>query len=418
MKQSQLGFSALEVMICLIIGTLATVAAIPMYQNYNEKQLRLVAAQQMEYVSDAAAKYIKDNYASVVSVATSTSPATISVTMLRNTGYLPASFSDQNTYGQTYTVRALEPTPNKLETLVVTQSGETIAEMSLLEISRLIGARGGYISKSSSSMATGTMGGWQVSLASYGVSPGAGHLATALFFDDGSVVNDYLYRNAVPGQPEVNRMNTSIDVNSNDLQNIKNTNTENLNANTAKITGNTDTQGETYTGGWFRSKGDGGWYSEKYGGGWYMTEPTWLRVWGDKNILTGGQIRGGTLFSQGRTDVGSYLYLQAESQANWPCEMPGLMSRNAAGEPLSCQGGVWKLSKGIGLSQQISGVCQPEYVSTKTCHLADASWFCTLSGVSGAGEEEDGNVYLSGGQWYIYTQRGAWPAKYRWTCFK
>ena len=383
MKQSQLGFSALEVMICLIIGTLATVAAIPIYQNYNEKQLRLVSAQQMEYVSDAAAKYIKDNYASVVSIATPTSPATITIAMLRNTGYLPASFSDLNAYGQTYTIRALEPTPDKLETLVVTQSGEAIGEMSLLEISRLIGARGGYISKSSSSVATGTMSGWQVSLASYGLSPGGGHLATALFFDEGSVVNDYLYRNAVAGQPEVNRMNTSIDVNNNDLQNIKNTNTDNLNATTAKVAGNTDTNGETYTGGWFRSKGDGGWYSEKYGGGWYMTEPTWLRVWGDKNIHTGGQIRGGTLASQGRTDVGSYLYLQAESQVGWSCSQPGLISRTAAGVPLSCQGGVWKAvsSQPKCMNITIDGY-NPNDVTTYACPAGytKVGWDSTGSG--------------------------------------
>ncbi|MGV8604952.1 shufflon system plasmid conjugative transfer pilus tip adhesin PilV, partial [Pseudomonas aeruginosa] len=43
--------------------------------------------------------------------------------------------------------------------------------------------------------------------------------------------------------------------------------------------GTADVAGETYTGGWFRTRGDTGWYNEKWGGGWYMSDSTWVRSW-------------------------------------------------------------------------------------------------------------------------------------------
>ncbi|WP_122625816.1 shufflon system plasmid conjugative transfer pilus tip adhesin PilV, partial [Pseudomonas viridiflava] len=64
--------------------------------------------------------------------------------------------------------------------------------------------------------------------------------------------------------------------------------TANLTGAAARITG------ETVTGGWFRTQGDTGWYNEKWGGGWYMSDSDWVRVFGDKNLYTGGNIRGGT----------------------------------------------------------------------------------------------------------------------------
>ena len=33
--------------------------------------------------------------------------------------------------------------------------------------------------------------------------------------------------------------------------------------------GTADISGETYTGGWFRTRGNSGWYNEKWDGGWY-----------------------------------------------------------------------------------------------------------------------------------------------------
>lgn len=41
------------------------------------------------------------------------------------------------------------------------------------------------------------------------------------------------------------------------------------------------------SGGWFSTVGPTGWYNETYGGGWWMTDSTWLRTYGNKQIYTG-----------------------------------------------------------------------------------------------------------------------------------
>lgn len=351
-SSGQSGFAAIEMIVVLILVVAALGIGSQAMFDHADNMAGQSAADHQKIISDAASAYIKDNYAAVLNVATPTAPANITVGMLKNTGYLPPSVTDINNFGQSYSVLAIKPTANKLQTLVITTGGETIPETSIRRISKQVGARGGYISNIDTSVVEGTYGGWNVSLAPYGISPGEGHLATALFFDDGALTNDYLYRNAVPGHPEVNEMNTSIDMKGNNLNNAANVNATNVNATTvnaskAAVTGTvkagtTDTTGETYTGGWFRTRGDTGWFNEKWNGGWYMTDPNWVRSYGDKGVYTGGAIAGGTLQSNGRTTVGEYLQLNGVATEGAACSPNGLVGRNAAGLTLSCQSGVWK----------------------------------------------------------------------------
>ncbi|MFU3086523.1 shufflon system plasmid conjugative transfer pilus tip adhesin PilV, partial [Pseudomonas aeruginosa] len=340
--EKQQGFAAIEMIVVLILVISALGIGAQAMFDHADNMAAQTTADHQKIISDAAAAYIKDNYAAVVAAAGPTTPATITTTMLKNTGYLQASVADLNSFGQAYSVLAIEPTPNKLQTLVVTTGGETISETSIRRIAKQVGARGGYISNVDTAKVEGSFGGWGVPLASYGVSPGAGHLATALFFDDGALSSsEYLYRNSVAGHPEVNRMNTAIDMGGNNLNN-----TGTVNAAAANITGNAtvggtikgqtaDITGETYTGGWFRTRGDSGWYNEKWVGGWYMSDPTWVRSYANKSVYTGGEIRGGTLRSEGRTTVGEYLQLGGVATEGTACSPNGLVGRNAAGLTLS-----------------------------------------------------------------------------------
>lgn len=346
----QQGWGAVEALAVLVIATLAATAGAQAWMRYGDRQVNLAASGQMVLVADAASQYIKDNYATVLASATATTPAVITVAMLRNTNYLPANFADQNAYGQDYSILALEPTTNKLQTLIVTRNGQAIKDLSLIDIAKQIGAQGGYVSSLNTTAATGSFGGWSTALGPYGVSPGAGHLATALFFQDGALVNDYLYRSAVPGQPNLNKMNTAIDMGGNNLNNAAT-----VNATTANISGNANVTGETYTGGWFRSQGNGGWYSEKYGGGWYMSDPDWVRAYADKNVVTGGEVRAGKLTSTGRAEVAEYLQLDGVATVNTACSPNGLVSRNSVGAPLFCQSGVWTLGGGVKGTYQFMG---------------------------------------------------------------
>jgi len=57
------------------------------------------------------------------------------------------------------------------------------------------------------------------------------------------------------------------------------------------------------TQGWLRTRGDKGWYSESYGGGLYMSDPNWVRSYGDKSMYTGGQMQAGSLQSNSTLSV-------------------------------------------------------------------------------------------------------------------
>lgn len=59
------------------------------------------------------------------------------------------------------------------------------------------------------------------------------------------------------------------------------------------VVGDTNVK-ELHADGWLRTYGDRGWYSQTYGGGWYMTDTTWLRAYGGKNIYTPGIIESGS----------------------------------------------------------------------------------------------------------------------------
>lgn len=206
----QRGFTAIEMIVVMIVSIAALALGGQWMGNYSDNMLNQSAAEHAKSVSDAATRYIKDNYSAVTAVADATTPASITVAMLKSTNYLPSSFSNNSPYGQSYSILALEPVANQLQTLIVTTGGDTIGELNLRRVAQLIGAKGGYISSSATTSATGSYGGWTMPLASYGVSPGAGHIAVALFFQDGSLVSDYVYRNAVAGHPELNTMNTPL----------------------------------------------------------------------------------------------------------------------------------------------------------------------------------------------------------------
>lgn len=212
----QRGYTLIEMAVVLIVVGIASAWGV---QYYSENMDRLNDQNVAEYTRDylnAASRYIQENSAAIAAVATNTTPAVITTTMLKSAGtppYLSSQVSNTNFYGQAYNVYVLQPTANQFQALLLTSGGETIPEASLLRISKMIGKSGGFVSSNSNTVATGAMGGWgPITLASYGVSPGGGHVAAALFFQDGALVSDYVYRNAVAGRPELNSMNTPLNM--------------------------------------------------------------------------------------------------------------------------------------------------------------------------------------------------------------
>jgi hypothetical protein len=187
-------------------------------------------------VANAANSYIKNNFSSITAVATPTTPALIRVSDLVAGGYLTAGFSTKNPSQQDTCVLVLEPTPNNLTALAVTEGGVTIDDLGLGRIASTIGGAGGAIYSTANTTVRGAMGGYSFAVGNFananhlgakcdGVTAGvvslsAGHPMVALWFDDSNPNASTLYRDAVPGNPSLNTMNTPIIMGAGSVQTV------------------------------------------------------------------------------------------------------------------------------------------------------------------------------------------------------
>ncbi|MFB0936063.1 MAG: shufflon system plasmid conjugative transfer pilus tip adhesin PilV [Propionivibrio sp.] len=224
-KRSQRGVTLLELLVTLgIIGAVMAGVA-KLADQYIDDTKGALTAQQMVTVGNAAQAYIKDNYTTVMANATATTPAIITVPMLTAAGYLQSGFSTTNNYGHSVCVLVLEPTANNLNALVVAEGGTAIDDLTLGSIASGIGAAGGGIYASAPTTLRGAMGGWSTAVGNFANANAsnlkcdgtagtptlaAGHPIMALWFANGDITSGFLYRNDVPGRPELNTMNTPI----------------------------------------------------------------------------------------------------------------------------------------------------------------------------------------------------------------
>ncbi|WP_144157347.1 shufflon system plasmid conjugative transfer pilus tip adhesin PilV [Paraburkholderia sp. BCC1885] len=176
------------------------------------------AAGQLLLVDKAAQQYVQDNSAVIAQTATAATPATITPQMLVSAGYLPAGFSPTNLFGQTWLLQVLQPVAGQLQSLVTSQGGRAISDTKeLVQIAAQAGAQGGFVpyanqggdTTMSTANAYGAYGGWRVPLVGY-TNPGSGHLASLLAFTGAQANGSYLYRVQIPGQPQLNAMQTDL----------------------------------------------------------------------------------------------------------------------------------------------------------------------------------------------------------------
>lgn len=229
LRSRQRGITLLEILASLGIMAAVIAGVARLADQYVADTKTALTAQQMVTVGNAAQAYIKDNYTTVMANATATTPALITVPMLTGAGYLQSGFSTKNNFGQDVCVLVIEPTANNLNALVIAEGGTAIDDLSLGTVAVGIGAAGGGVYSSAATTLRGAMGGWSVAVGNYANANNvtqkcdgtagtptiaAGHPIMALWFSNGDVTSGFLYRNSVPGRPELNTMNTPIVMNS------------------------------------------------------------------------------------------------------------------------------------------------------------------------------------------------------------
>lgn len=355
------GFAMVGVAVALLIVLMmATLASGYMKDYLKSRQWQLMAAQTSRF-TQAVESYSGRYYAEVHAASTTTKPVTVTVQMLKNTGFLPAGFRDSNSNGQQLKALLIRNAQHAelLQGLVMTTGGQPLPYKALRQISLDISTGlGGYIRDGRT--AVGAMNSWTVPLAGFGTSGGNGHIAVLLSpetLTGAREDSDRLYRFQVNGRPELNKMHTSIDMGGNNLDSAGVVNGRYGNFDVSIVSNGPMTAGSDIrsTGGWIISRHGKGWMDETHGGGFYMTDNEWIRSLNNKSIYTGGQLKGGSVRSDSDLSAGGILKLDQVNIVGTWCPQNGAISHDSAGGVLSCQYGRWASTGRMTAFERVNG---------------------------------------------------------------
>lgn len=236
----QAGLSLMEVILSVTITAASLVGVNALVSNYTTENKNTLVADQMRRAADAYTAYIKDNYSAILAIATEVVPYQISINDLVTKGYLPTESAATNAYGQNLCA-LVRNVGGSLQGLVITESGEEIKKADLGSIASQVGSRAGALLDTDengqvSNVITGVKKSWSLPISAFhnlsnnspshanasvrcDGSPGKvqltpGHLAVVLWFENTFTQASTIYRDAVPGAPQLNRMNTPLVMNS------------------------------------------------------------------------------------------------------------------------------------------------------------------------------------------------------------
>lgn len=400
-RTRQTGLTLLELLISLSILGGVVVGITQLMEDAGDDARAAITALHTRTVGNAASAYIKDNYAAISAVATAAAPVLIRVSDLIATGYLTTGFSVTNARRQSTCVLVLEPTPNRLTGLVITEGGDTIDDLTLGQVAATIGGSGGGIYSTAPTVVQGAMGGYNFPVGAYGnpnslgqrcdgtpgnIAVAAGHPVMALPYADGAQGASTLYRDAVPGNPSLNTMNTPILMGAGSQQTIG-----------AACT-TVGAIGSSAAGAVLACEG-GVW---KQGGSAFWADPVatagampactaallnQTRIVQTPSIGTGpraftcngagswlplGVDDAGNLAVAGTATMGG-LVLTTINVENTACPTNGRVSRNAGGATLHCESGVWR-----------RGVNSSGDTMTGTLNVHNDTWGLILRSATGA----------------------------------
>lgn len=231
---SEAGFMTLEALGALAIVLLMLPMLARLWDvGVTEVQKRAVALH-LGKVGEAAAKYTRKNYANLLVQSSASSGPVVSIADLRTSGFLPQGFGDRNAWGQEYTVYVRKPKANELQTVVLTNGGRGHTSTTphfgnsvVPSAAALVEGAGGFVPTGDlpgtvAGSLRGSYGSWVVDLGGAGIpDPGAGHLGYLANFDASALAQDYLYRVAVPGSPDLNAMFTDLDMRDHAVKGVK-----------------------------------------------------------------------------------------------------------------------------------------------------------------------------------------------------
>lgn len=99
--------------------------------------------------------------------------------------------------------------------------------------------------------------------------------------------------------------------------------------------------GTIYTNNWFRSKGSTGWYSEDHGGGWYMSDNTWIRNFGSKDVYLSNRLSVNGNVGIGTTDPSHKLHVSGEIYTTTKVNINGIVLEKDSDGNLKVNGNLY-----------------------------------------------------------------------------
>lgn len=327
------------------------------YTDYFTLQYWHTTASHMNVVKQGAELYIKDNYSTLTSRLKNEALITVTGKALQDAGYIPPAFNVYNNEGQAYRlfITSKESDHKMLVSLLLTEGGQPLSYKGLRYIAQNLDGQGGYVE--SNNMASGADGGWHLNLADLNIPSESGHLINYLSADYRNTYreeSDRLYRYQVEGRPDLNQMHADIDMNGQDVKSARE-----IKAQTGIFSGNVGAErvvghkvvwsdGNVMAQADIRSQsgslvthGNKGWINETHQGGFYMDDDYWIKSWQGKGIITAGEVRAGTLHSEGRLTADEYLKIKGSGTVNAACEESGLIASGGANGLMACQNGRW-----------------------------------------------------------------------------
>jgi len=220
-SRRQRGFTMLELLAAIVIMAICSVPLVIQTNKFVMGQRDAAIGLVGVNLHNAVNQYISQNQAFI---ATQPMPYTITTAMLSApTVYLDPSYTTTNTAGQVPSIRVIEDADGSLEVAIAMTGGQVIKDGDLDGIAAYMvqnGAAGGAIETGATSVATGFNGGWSKDLSAFGLVPGAGHVVDFLTYSANATVDDSLHRTSHPGNPQLNQMQTAIDMATNNINNV------------------------------------------------------------------------------------------------------------------------------------------------------------------------------------------------------
>ncbi|EOI6407797.1 shufflon system plasmid conjugative transfer pilus tip adhesin PilV [Yersinia enterocolitica] len=400
-KQNKKGFSLLELVLVLGVGSMMAFMRFQDMKNEQETIMAKAVGQQMKQIGEAVNGYINIRYDKLSTLTSSSSQSSdpgpracnasgceITYQTLVNEGLLPASYTGINAQKSSYKIilKRSGISPNYVVNGLITTTlpwmeGDKYRYDLLGRAMQAAGIDSGMTQ--SATLASGLQGAWKETSTDYSNITSAGLMAYRVGYDS-AMYSVYLRRDGtlpMTGDLNLDGHNINNVAALNATGNI--TTTGDLQARNIKATGKIDADGNISAGNWVWAKngyGDAiGFGGDGYSGGLgrdyeikmlsnhplTIHSPTSsrgndvildidgnMRVQTDisslRNITASGNIeaaqnvKGSTLESTGRATVGEFVQINGSATIGDVCSPNGLQGRVQSGVPIYCIDGKWQ----------------------------------------------------------------------------